>query len=93
MTSTSTIERFAEWFGLGDEASEVYARYWDVDLQMLRALVNPWPAGWPNRLLDLNAAAVTARVEIPPRAANHLHPRVHEPRNSVGCCFGRSSSL
>ena len=31
-----TIERFAEWFGLGDEASEVYARYWDVDLQMLR---------------------------------------------------------
>jgi hypothetical protein len=76
-----TIERFAEWFGLGDEASEVYARYWDVDLQMLRALVNPWPAGWPNRLLDLNAAAVTARVEIPPRGANHLHPRVHAEWN------------
>jgi hypothetical protein len=32
---------------------------------------------WPNRLLDLNAAAVAAAIEIPPRAANHLHPRVH----------------
>ena len=72
-----TIEKFTEWFGLGDEASEVYAKYWDVDLQMLRALVNPWPVGWPCRLLDLNAAAAAAGVEIPPRAANHFHPRVH----------------
>jgi hypothetical protein len=72
-----TLERFAEWFGLGDEAAQVYGKCWDVDLQMLRALVNPWPAGWPNRLLDLNAAAVAAGIEVPPRAANHLHPRVH----------------
>jgi len=72
-----TLERFAEWFGLGNEAAEVYARCWDVDLRMLRALVNPWPAGWPNCLHNLNAAAVVSGVEIPPRAANHLHPRVH----------------
>ena len=72
-----TIERFSEWFGLGDDAAQVYEKCWDVDLQMLRALVSPWPAGWPNRLLDLNAAAAAAGVAIPPRAANHLHPRVH----------------
>ena len=76
-----TVERFAEGSGLGDEASEVFAKYWDIDLQMLRALVNPWPARWPNRLQDLNAAAVTAGVEIPPRAVNHLHPRVHAEWN------------
>jgi len=76
-----TIEKFSEWFGLGEEASEVYEKCWDVDLQMLRALVNPWPAGWPDRLLDLNAAAVAAGVEIPPRSANHLHPRVHAKWN------------
>ena len=34
------------------------------------------PDGWPDRLLDLNATAVEAGVEIPPRAINHLHPRV-----------------
>lgn len=76
-----TKERFAEWFGLGDEAADVYAKCWDVDLQMIRSLVKPWPDGWPDRLLDLNAAAVEARVEIPPRLANHLHPRVHAEWN------------
>jgi hypothetical protein len=44
---------------------------------MIRLLVQPWPAGWPNRLLDLNAAAVEAGVEVPPKAVNHLHRRVH----------------
>ena len=76
-----TFERFAAWFGLGKEAAEVYAKHWDVDLQMVRALVQPWPAGWPDRLLDLNAAAVAAGVELPPRAVNHLHPRVHAEWN------------
>jgi len=76
-----TLERFAEWFHLGDEATELFTRYWDVDLQMLRALVSPWPTGWPYRLLDLNAAAVAAGVQIPPRAVNHLHPRVHAEWN------------
>ncbi len=76
-----TVERFAAWFGLGDEASERFDRFWNIDLQMLRALVDPWPVGWPDRLHDLNAAAVAARVEIPPRAANHLHPRVHAEWN------------
>ena len=76
-----TLERFAEPFGLGDEAAQLYAKHWDVDLQMLRALVDPWPAGWPERLLNLNAAAAAAGVEIPPRAANHFHPRVHAEWN------------
>jgi hypothetical protein len=76
-----TLEKFAEWFGLGDEASETFDRCWDIDLQMIRALVVPWPSGWPNRLHNLNAAAVAAGVDIPRRATNHLHPRVHAEWN------------
>lgn len=76
-----TLESFAGWFGLGEEAAEIYSRYWDWDLQMLRRLVQPWPDGWPDRLSDLNQAAVEAGVEIPPRAVNHLHPRVHAEWN------------
>jgi hypothetical protein len=76
-----TMEKFSEWSGLGEEAAQVYAKCWDIDLQMVRSLVQPWPDGWPNRLLDLNAAAVEAGVEIPPRAVNHLHPRVHAEWN------------
>lgn len=77
-----TLERFAGFFGLGgDEASALFDKFWDVDLQMLRGLVRPWPAAWPDRLLDLNAAAAAAGVEIPARAANHLHPQVHAEWN------------
>jgi hypothetical protein len=76
-----TVESFAQWSGLGDEAPEVFERCWDVDLRMLQALVCPWPAGWPNRLNDLNRAAVAAGAPIPPRAVNHLHPRVHAEWN------------
>ena len=76
-----TRERFSELSGLGERAAEVYAKCWDVDLQMVRSLVQPWPEGWPERLLDLNAAAVEAGVEVPPRAANYLHPRVHAEWN------------
>jgi len=76
-----TPESFAQGSGLGDQAAEVFAKCWDVDLQMLQALVRPWPAGWPNLLNDLNRAAVRAGVQIPPRAVNHLHPRVHAEWN------------
>lgn len=76
-----TAESFAEWSGLGGEASGVFERCWNIDLQMLQALVVPWPPGWPSRLHNLNAAAVAAGVEVPPRAANHLHPRVHAEWN------------
>ena len=76
-----TMESFSAWSGLGEEAAEVYAKCRDVDLQMVRSLVHPWPDGWPDRLLDLNAAAVEAGVEVPPRAVNHLHPRVHAEWN------------
>ncbi|MBP7668926.1 MAG: hypothetical protein KA774_18915 [Burkholderiaceae bacterium] len=36
---------------------------------------------------DLQAAAIAAGVEPPPRAANHLHPRVHASWN--GSLFQR----
>lgn len=76
-----TLEKFAAWSGLGSEAGAVYEDCRTVDLQMLRALVSPWPAGWPEQADDLNAAAVAAGVEIPARAENHLHPRVHAEWN------------
>lgn len=83
-----TLEGLRDWFGLGDdEAVELFADYWDFDLQMLRSLVQPWPEGWPDRMLDLNTAAVEAGVDIPPRAENHLHPRVHAEWNAE--LFGR----
>lgn len=72
-----TLERVADWFDLGAEAPDLYARYWDWDLQLLQSLIHPWPEGWPDRLHDLNAAAVAAGVELPPRRADHLAPGVH----------------
>jgi hypothetical protein len=76
-----TVESFSAFFGLGDHAPAMFEKYWDVDLQMLRGLVQPWPQAWPNRLHNLNAEAVEAGVQIPVRAANHLHPRVHAEWN------------
>lgn len=78
-----TLGSFAASFRLGDDAaaSSLYAQVRDVDLQMLQSLIQPWPAAWPREVHDLNAAAVAAGVEIPPRAANHLHPRVHAEWN------------
>ena len=82
-----TMESFAEWSGLGETAAEAYARCRDVVLQMVRSLVRPWPRGWPDSVCDLNAAAVQAGVDVPPRAVNHLHPRVHAEWNRE--LFGR----
>ena len=72
-----TLESFTEWSGLAEGAAEAYAKCSDVDLQMLRGLVHPWPVGWRNRLHDLDAAASAAGVDIPPRTPNHLHPRFY----------------
>ncbi len=72
-----TMESVARWFDLGADAADLYARYWDVDLQMLQSLVDPWPREWPSRLFDLNAAAAEAGAEIPARTPDHLNPRVH----------------
>ena len=72
-----SLERFAEWSRLGDGALEIFNRCRDIDLQMLKSLVTPWPKTWPNSLRDLNAAAIAASVQVPPRAPNHLHPHVH----------------
>jgi hypothetical protein len=80
-----TLESFAEYSRLGDQAPEMYRQFWDIDLHMLKALISPWPAGWPNELNDLNRAAAAAGVQIPPRATNHLHPRVHAEWNRQLC--------
>lgn len=72
-----SLQSFAQWSGLGEQAERVLRQYRDVDLQMLQALLQPWPANWPTTVCDLNQAATALNVEIPPRAANHLHPRVH----------------
>lgn len=69
-----TVELLADFFGLGDEAPSAFARFWDWDLQLLRRVVTPWPAGWPTALLDLNALARQARV-APPRNDSAHHPR------------------
>jgi hypothetical protein len=76
-----TPDRFAEWSRLGDRAMEVFVKVQDIDLQMLRALVTPWPKTWPSSLRDLNATAIAAGVEIPPRTVDYLHPRVHAEWN------------
>lgn len=79
-----TVQSFAAFFHLGEaEGEALYRQYRDVDLQMLRSLVQPWPAGWAREVSDLHAAASEAGVPIPPRAPNHLHPRVHVEWNRV----------
>lgn len=79
---TPTLESFAAWSRLGDQAAATYSRCRDIDLRMLRSLVKPWPTDWPAEARDLNAAAVAAAVTPPERAANHLHPRVHAEWNA-----------
>jgi hypothetical protein len=76
-----SLQSFAAWSGLADQAADVFERCWDVDLQMLLALVDPWPPTWPGSLHNLHTAAAAWGVEIPARAPNHLHPRVHAEWN------------
>jgi len=76
-----TLESFAAWSKLGESASSAYQRCKDIDLQMLRSLVVPWPPTWPTELRDLNLAAQSAGAVLPPRSPNHLHPRVHAEWN------------
>ena len=76
-----TLESFNAWARLGDSAPAVYAQCKDIDLQMLRALVDPWPTAWPMALQDLNLAARSSGTPLPSRAPNHLHPRVHAEWN------------
>lgn len=72
-----TLQSFAAWAKLGSEAAPVYERCRDIDIQMLRSLVTPWPSNWSPTIHDLNAAATSAGVPIPERAKNGLHPRTH----------------
>ena len=77
-----TLDRFKAFSGLrGDAALQVFKKFCDVDLQMLQGLIQPWPAGWPDQLSDLNAVATAASVKIPDRPENFLHPRVHAEWN------------
>ncbi|GCL62559.1 hypothetical protein [Pseudaquabacterium pictum] len=72
-----TLTSFTAWAKLGAEAASVYERCRDIDIQMLRSLINPWPSSWTTSVEDLNAAATTAGVTLPERSKNHLHPRAH----------------
>lgn len=76
-----TLASFETWAKLGSESASVYERCRDIDIQMLRSLVNPWPGGWAMTIKDLNAAATNAGITLPERAKNHLHPRVHAQWN------------
>lgn len=69
-----TVEVLADLFGLGEEAPAAHARYWDWDLELMRRLVDPWPAGWATTMSDLNAAAKQAEIELPSNQLAH-HPR------------------
>jgi hypothetical protein len=82
-----TLESFAQWSRLGESAAGMYLQCKDIDLQMLRSLVVPWPPAWPTELKDLNLAATAAGIALPPRAPNRLHPRVHAEWNRE--LFGR----
>jgi hypothetical protein len=75
------LASFAEWSKLGASAQPVYQQCKDIDLQMLRTLVTPWPPSWPTELRDLNAAACMTGAALPARAPDHLHPRVHSEWN------------
>jgi hypothetical protein len=76
-----TQEGFAAWSKLGESAATVYRQCRDIDMQMLRSLVSPWPPGWPSDLNDLNQAATLSGAALPVRAKNHLHPLVHAEWN------------
>lgn len=76
-----TLESFAAWSKLGANAPSIYEQCREIDLHMLQSLVTPWPKTWPSSLNDLNAVAVARGVSLPPRAPNHLHPRVHSKWN------------
>ena len=76
-----SLDSFAQWFNLGEQAPAIYAKYWDIDLQMIQALIEPWPTGWPNSVKNLYTASAELNIEIPARAKNHLHPRVHAEWN------------
>lgn len=75
-----------------DEAQRLFSQCWDIDLQMLRALVQPRPATWPTALHDLNAAARSAGVEISPHAPNRLPSPAFMP-NGTGSCSNASAPL
>ena len=76
-----TLESFAQWSKLGDNAIEVFTTVKDIDLQMLKSIVVPWPLTWPDKIQDLNAAAAAVGLELPTRPPNFLHPRVHADWN------------
>ena len=74
-------ESVAAWFDLGDEAAELFGGYWDIDLQHLQALIDPWPDKWPGELCNLRPIAEELGVELPERRPDHLNPRVHAEWN------------
>lgn len=69
-----TVEVLSKIFGLGPDAPAAFERYWDWDFQLLRRVVDPWPAGWPAQLCNLSTAARNAGIAVPRNDSPH-HPR------------------
>ena len=69
-----SVETLAIAFDLGEHAPAARELYWGWDLQLLRRVVDPWPASWPTQLHDLNEAARAAGIRLPPNNSGH-HPR------------------
>lgn len=71
-----TVEQLRDGFGLGPEADEYHARWWDLDLQTVKGIVDPWPTGWPTELDDLAALARRSGVQLPPSPGAQHDPRI-----------------
>lgn len=69
-----TVEMITTFFGLGEGGAAAHAAFWDWDLQLLKAIVRPWPEGWPTELCDLNRLVREAGVQPPKNESAH-HPR------------------
>ena len=71
-----SVEDIANGFGMGDAADSIFEEFWDLDLQLFRQVVEPWPSSWPTELRDLGALvrSLDPPIEPPP------HDGPHNPR-------------
>lgn len=72
-----SIEDIADGFGMGAAAPALHAEHWDLDLRLLRRLVEPWPANWPHKLHDLGSLVRERSMVMP------LNDGPHNPRHDA----------
>ena len=71
-----TADQLRAWFDLGEKAVDHHARWWDLDLQTIKGIVDPWPSGWPTELQDLSVVARSSGIELPPSPGAQHDPRI-----------------